>query len=163
MAYVLIKYAISPRAKTWVLERSVDGETWLPWQYFARDVNGCQQFGLELTRGSEYQHDSDVICTNQVIGSGSGFMNPNCNSKFFCIEMLAITVKNLRVRKPSLSFLTQNFLIQIWWISELFTQNSKSTNFWVSFSHWKMLRQQARVWPIIFDFKKEVEKTWKKN
>ena len=66
VAYVLIKYAISPRAKTWVLERSVDGETWLPWQYFARDVNGCQQFGLELTRGSEYQHDSDVICTNQV-------------------------------------------------------------------------------------------------
>ena len=26
-----------------------------------------------------------------------------------------------------------------------------------------MLRQQARVWPIIFDFKKEVEKTWKKK
>lgn len=37
VAYVLIKFANSPRPDLWVLERSVDfGRTYTPWQYFAR-------------------------------------------------------------------------------------------------------------------------------
>ena len=36
VAYVLIKFANSPRPDLWVLERSVDfGQTYQPWQYFA--------------------------------------------------------------------------------------------------------------------------------
>lgn len=38
VAYVLIKFANSPRPDLWVLERSVDnGRTFTPWQYFARE------------------------------------------------------------------------------------------------------------------------------
>lgn len=38
VAYVLIKFANSPRPDLWVLERSVDnGRTFMPWQYFARE------------------------------------------------------------------------------------------------------------------------------
>lgn len=37
VAYILIKFANSPRPDLWVLERSVDhGRTFRPWQYFAR-------------------------------------------------------------------------------------------------------------------------------
>lgn len=37
VAYILIKFANSPRPDLWVLERSVDfGNTYSPWQYFAR-------------------------------------------------------------------------------------------------------------------------------
>lgn len=37
VAYILIKFANSPRPDLWVLERSVDhGRTFTPWQYFAR-------------------------------------------------------------------------------------------------------------------------------
>lgn len=36
MAYVLIKFANSPRPDLWVLERSMDfGRTYQPWQFFA--------------------------------------------------------------------------------------------------------------------------------
>lgn len=43
MAYVLIKFANSPRPDLWVLERSTDfGLTYEPWQYFA-----CE-YGREL-------------------------------------------------------------------------------------------------------------------
>lgn len=37
VAYIIIKFANSPRPDLWVLERSVDfGSTYSPWQYFAR-------------------------------------------------------------------------------------------------------------------------------
>ena len=36
VAYVLVKFANSPRPDLWVLERSIDfGLTYQPWQYFA--------------------------------------------------------------------------------------------------------------------------------
>lgn len=36
VAYVLVKFANSPRPDLWVLERSVDfGQTYQPWQFFA--------------------------------------------------------------------------------------------------------------------------------
>lgn len=40
VAYVLIKFANSPRPDLWVLERSVDnGRTFTPWHYFASKFN----------------------------------------------------------------------------------------------------------------------------
>ncbi|TNN25872.1 Laminin subunit alpha-3 [Liparis tanakae] len=43
VAYILLKFANSPRPDLWVLERSVDnGRTFTPWQYFARKIpRGC--------------------------------------------------------------------------------------------------------------------------
>lgn len=56
MAYVLIKFANSPRPDLWVLERSTDfGLTYEPWQYFAckyssvtRELEASMRLGLEL-------------------------------------------------------------------------------------------------------------------
>ena len=63
VAYVTIKYAMSPRAKTWVLEKSLDGVNWEPWQYFARTQNACQdKFGVFT---SVRLTDSTPICTQE--------------------------------------------------------------------------------------------------
>lgn len=43
VAYVLIKFANSPRPDLWVLERSTDfGHTYQPWQYFACESPGAR-------------------------------------------------------------------------------------------------------------------------
>lgn len=43
MAYVLIKFANSPRPDLWVLERSTDfGHTYQPWQFFACECPGAR-------------------------------------------------------------------------------------------------------------------------
>jgi len=35
VAYVIIKAANSPRPGNWILEKSIDGFNWEPWQFFA--------------------------------------------------------------------------------------------------------------------------------
>lgn len=43
VAYVLIKFANSPRPDLWVLERSTDfGHTYQPWQFFACESPGAR-------------------------------------------------------------------------------------------------------------------------
>ncbi|XP_042095481.1 laminin subunit alpha-3 isoform X1 [Ovis aries] len=65
VAYVLIKFANSPRPDLWVLERSVDfGSTYSPWQYFAHSKVDClEQFGQEANRA--VTQDDDVLCTTE--------------------------------------------------------------------------------------------------
>ncbi|XP_076991904.1 laminin subunit alpha-3 isoform X2 [Tamandua tetradactyla] len=65
VAYVLIKFANSPRPDLWVLERSVDfGRTYLPWQYFAHSKMDClKQFGQEANMA--IRQDDDVLCTTE--------------------------------------------------------------------------------------------------
>nr|XP_019596793.1 PREDICTED: laminin subunit alpha-3 isoform X1 [Rhinolophus sinicus] len=65
VAYVLIKFANSPRPDLWVLERSVDfGSTYSPWQYFAHSKVDClQQFGQ--VANSAITQDDDVLCTTE--------------------------------------------------------------------------------------------------
>lgn len=41
VAYVVVKSAISPRPGNWILERSIDGVTFLPWQYYALSEAEC--------------------------------------------------------------------------------------------------------------------------
>lgn len=41
VAYVVVKSAISPRPGNWILERSIDGDTFLPWQYYAISEAEC--------------------------------------------------------------------------------------------------------------------------
>ncbi|XP_062271233.1 laminin subunit alpha-5-like [Scomber scombrus] len=65
VAYVLIKFANSPRPDLWVLERSVDfGQTYQPWQYFASSKRDCiERFGQQTIE--RINSDNDVICTTE--------------------------------------------------------------------------------------------------
>ncbi|XP_030624223.1 laminin subunit alpha-5 [Chanos chanos] len=65
VAYVLIKFANSPRPDLWVLERSVDfGRTYQPWQFFASSKRDCiERFGQRTIE--RINHDNDVICTTE--------------------------------------------------------------------------------------------------
>ncbi|XP_076132765.1 laminin subunit alpha-5 isoform X1 [Alosa pseudoharengus] len=65
VAYVLIKFANSPRPDLWVLERSVDfGKTYQPWQFFASSKRDCiERFGQRTIE--RINSDNDVICTSE--------------------------------------------------------------------------------------------------
>ncbi|XP_067856467.1 laminin subunit alpha-5 isoform X2 [Heptranchias perlo] len=65
VAYVLIKFANSPRPDLWVLERSTDfGLTYLPWQYFASSKRDCiEKFGPKTVE--RIIKDDDAICTTE--------------------------------------------------------------------------------------------------
>ncbi|XP_053349425.1 laminin subunit alpha-3 isoform X3 [Clarias gariepinus] len=63
VAYIIVKFANSPRPDLWVLERSVDhGKTFTPWQYFAHSKQDCiERFGKEPN--GRTLEDGDQICT----------------------------------------------------------------------------------------------------
>ncbi|GAB6030676.1 hypothetical protein CHUAL_007531 [Chamberlinius hualienensis] len=65
VAYVIVKAANSPRPGNWILERSIDGETYLPWQYYAISESECIEiYGVYPTVGiPRYRSDDEVICT----------------------------------------------------------------------------------------------------
>ncbi|XP_062413741.1 laminin subunit alpha-3-like isoform X1 [Pungitius pungitius] len=65
VAYVLLKFANSPRPDLWVLERSVDnGRTFKPWQYFAHSKRECiERFGKQPN--ARIVHDDDQLCTTE--------------------------------------------------------------------------------------------------
>ncbi|KFP91421.1 Laminin subunit alpha-3, partial [Apaloderma vittatum] len=65
VAYILIKFANSPRPDLWILERSVDfGKTYTPWQYFAHSKADClERFRKEANL--PVRRDSDVLCTTE--------------------------------------------------------------------------------------------------
>ncbi|XP_061452960.1 laminin subunit alpha-3 isoform X2 [Rhineura floridana] len=65
VAYVLIKFANSPRPDLWVLERSIDfGRTYIPWQYFAYSKASCwERFRKEAN--ARVRKNDDVICTTE--------------------------------------------------------------------------------------------------
>uniref|UniRef100_A0A2R8ZEU5 Laminin subunit alpha-3 n=1 Tax=Pan paniscus TaxID=9597 RepID=A0A2R8ZEU5_PANPA len=65
VAYILIKFANSPRPDLWVLERSVDfGSTYSPWQYFAHSKVDClKEFGREANMA--VTRDDDVLCVTE--------------------------------------------------------------------------------------------------
>ncbi|KAJ4936999.1 hypothetical protein JOQ06_001583, partial [Pogonophryne albipinna] len=65
VAYILLKFANSPRPDLWVLERSVDnGRTFTPWQYFAHSKRECiEKFGKQPN--ARIVHDDDQICTTE--------------------------------------------------------------------------------------------------
>ncbi|KAM9349369.1 laminin subunit alpha-3-like [Symphorus nematophorus] len=65
VAYILIKFANSPRPDLWVLERSVDnGRTFTPWQYFAHSKRECiERFGKQPN--ARILNDDDQLCTTE--------------------------------------------------------------------------------------------------
>uniref|UniRef100_A0A915Q449 Uncharacterized protein n=1 Tax=Setaria digitata TaxID=48799 RepID=A0A915Q449_9BILA len=66
VAYVIVKSAIAPRPGTWVLEKSLDGTNYQPWQYYAVSDTEClRQFGLPATTGvPRFTRDDEIICTS---------------------------------------------------------------------------------------------------
>ena len=66
MAYVIIKAANSPRPGNWILERSLDGVDFRPWQYFALTNSDCWNvYQVRATVGiPRFHSDDDVICTS---------------------------------------------------------------------------------------------------
>ncbi|XP_078599139.1 laminin subunit alpha-2-like isoform X15 [Branchiostoma floridae x Branchiostoma japonicum] len=66
VAYVIIKTAITPRPGNWILERSLDGVRFRPWQYFAISDSECyQNYNITPTIGTpQFTQDDEVICTS---------------------------------------------------------------------------------------------------
>ncbi|KAF7660100.1 hypothetical protein LDENG_00288180 [Lucifuga dentata] len=66
IAYVIVKAANSPRPGNWILERSIDGVTFEPWQYYAiTDTECLTRFNINPRRGPpSYNRDDEVICTS---------------------------------------------------------------------------------------------------
>uniref|UniRef100_A0A8C3AV95 Laminin subunit alpha 2 n=1 Tax=Cyclopterus lumpus TaxID=8103 RepID=A0A8C3AV95_CYCLU len=66
IAYMILKAANSPRPGNWVLERSIDGVTFDPWQYYAiTDTECLTRFNINPRTGTpSYTRDDEVICTS---------------------------------------------------------------------------------------------------
>ncbi|KAK2856042.1 hypothetical protein Q5P01_004777 [Channa striata] len=66
IAYVILKAANSPRPGNWILERSIDGVTYEPWQYYAiTDTECLTRFNIIPRKGPpSYTRDDEVICTS---------------------------------------------------------------------------------------------------
>ncbi|VDI10069.1 laminin, alpha 1/2 [Mytilus galloprovincialis] len=94
VAYVIVKAANAPRPGNWVLEKSVDGENFTPWQYFGITRLDClRKYGLPDTYGiPNYLTDDQVICTTRY-----SKINPLENGEIF------VSLVNGRpgVNKPS--------------------------------------------------------------
>ncbi|XP_048757989.2 laminin subunit alpha-2-like isoform X2 [Ostrea edulis] len=67
VAYVIVKAANSPRPGNWILERSIDGITYQPWQYFGIRNRDCKKkYGIKASRRiPTYLRDDEVICTTK--------------------------------------------------------------------------------------------------
>uniref|UniRef100_A0A3Q4AIW5 Laminin, alpha 1 n=1 Tax=Mola mola TaxID=94237 RepID=A0A3Q4AIW5_MOLML len=66
VAYIIIKAANSPRPGNWILERSLDGLTFDPWQYYAITDSEClSRYNVTPKLGPPtYKNDTEVICTS---------------------------------------------------------------------------------------------------
>ncbi|KAG7488693.1 hypothetical protein MATL_G00037060, partial [Megalops atlanticus] len=66
VAYIIIKAANSPRPGNWILERSVDGVEYQPWQYYAISDSEClSRYNITPRLGPPtYKRDDEVICTS---------------------------------------------------------------------------------------------------
>ncbi|CAD6234599.1 GSCOCG00002006001-RA-CDS, partial [Cotesia congregata] len=62
---VIVKAANSPRPAAWVLERSLDGEEFKPWQYYAPSDEECwTRYSIPPVTKPIYNADDEVICTS---------------------------------------------------------------------------------------------------
>ncbi|XP_076577630.1 laminin subunit alpha-1 [Chaetodon auriga] len=66
VAYIIIKAANSPRPGNWILERSLDGVTFDPWQFYAISDSEClSRYNVTPRLGPPtYKTDTEVICTS---------------------------------------------------------------------------------------------------
>uniref|UniRef100_A0A668THK2 Uncharacterized protein n=1 Tax=Oreochromis aureus TaxID=47969 RepID=A0A668THK2_OREAU len=66
IAYIIIKAANSPRPGNWILERSLDGISFEPWQFYAISDSEClYRYNITPRLGPPtYKSDTEVICTS---------------------------------------------------------------------------------------------------
>lgn len=68
VAYVVVKAANAPRPGNWILEKSVDGINYSPWQYFAITDEDCEKiYNVRAVEGKpsyDYLRDDEVRCTS---------------------------------------------------------------------------------------------------
>ncbi|XP_072852967.2 laminin subunit alpha-2 [Pogona vitticeps] len=66
IAYVIVKAANAPRPGNWILERSLDGVNYQPWQYYAiTDTECLTRYNIPPRTGPpSYAKDDEVICTS---------------------------------------------------------------------------------------------------
>ncbi|XP_067120373.1 laminin subunit alpha lam-3-like [Centruroides vittatus] len=66
IAYIILKAGISPRPGNWILERSIDGLHYKPWQYYViHDADCWDIYGIRPNVGKlKFRTDNDVICTS---------------------------------------------------------------------------------------------------
>ncbi|XP_040922183.1 laminin subunit alpha-1 [Toxotes jaculatrix] len=66
VAYIIIKAANSPRPGNWILERSLDGVNFDPWQFYAISDSEClTRYNITPRLGPPtYKSDTEVICTS---------------------------------------------------------------------------------------------------
>lgn len=88
ITYITLKAANSPRPGAWILERSLDGIVYQPWQYFARNDREClEMFEVPATKGKpQYSTDTEVICTSfysrlTPLENGEVMMNNKINNQ----------------------------------------------------------------------------------
>ncbi|XP_051174494.1 laminin subunit alpha-1 isoform X1 [Leptopilina boulardi] len=64
--YVILKAANSPRPSAWILEKSLDGENFQTWQYYAPSDAECwTRYSVAPVAGKPtYTKDDEVICTS---------------------------------------------------------------------------------------------------
>ncbi|XP_041451135.1 laminin subunit alpha-1 isoform X1 [Drosophila obscura] len=65
--FVMLKSANSPRPASWILEKSLDGIDYEPWQYFGLSDADCRRrWNLSGQNGKYvFQNDTEVICSTQ--------------------------------------------------------------------------------------------------
>ncbi|KAH8857570.1 Laminin subunit alpha-1 [Schistosoma japonicum] len=72
IVYILLRMGDSPRPANWILERSIDGEVYHPWVFFAKTEYDCKKLyeplinqPLTITSGPRPWHlgDDEVYCT----------------------------------------------------------------------------------------------------
>jgi len=69
---VWLKSANSPRPASWILEKSLDGINFEPWQYFGLSDADCQRrWNLSGQNGKYvFQNDTEIICSTQFSKPG---------------------------------------------------------------------------------------------
>ncbi|XP_071964129.1 laminin subunit alpha-1-like [Antedon mediterranea] len=66
IAYIILKAANSPRPGNWILERSIDGIVYKPWQYYAMSNEDCYNvYGIPAKNSMwHFERDDEVMCTS---------------------------------------------------------------------------------------------------
>lgn len=68
ITYVLLKASNSPRPAAWILEKSLDGIVFIPWQFFATSGDDCMNRFHKPGQGEVdyvFKNDTEVICSTQ--------------------------------------------------------------------------------------------------
>lgn len=62
-----MRSAITPRPASWILERSLDGTDFYPWQYFSVSDKDCRNRYQLAGHSDQYafEADSEIICTTK--------------------------------------------------------------------------------------------------